>query len=179
MTAKKTQKHVAKTAPKAPKTVAAKPKVDDVAKTVAAVTSGDLTVGVTVPTAGKKVAKAVKQPKAKAHKAGCTMSGIDAAAKVLAESASPLNAKAIVAKAAAAGYWASTAKTPDATLYASMLTEMKKLGTASRFAKAGRGLWSRAGLAKVTKVVLPGGTTAKPTATTPAIKHTAEVSKKA
>jgi hypothetical protein len=60
-----------------------------------------------------------------------------------------------------------------------MLTEMKKLGTASRFAKAGRGLWSRAGLAKVTKVVLPGGTTAKPTATTPAIKHTAEVSKKA
>jgi hypothetical protein len=123
---------------------------DDIAKTVAAVTKGDLTVGVTVPTAGKKKAKTAKTPKADRK-----MSGLDAAAKVLAESPEPMNAKAIVEQAAAKGYWASTAKTPWATLYSAMLTDVAKRGTASRFAKVDRGLWTRSGVAAVTSVAKP------------------------
>ena len=156
MTAKKTQKHVAKTAtPKAPKTeaikVATTPKVE--------------TPKTPAPTTPK--VKVAKQPKAK--RPGCTMSGLDAAAKVLAESPTPLNAKQIVAEAASKGYWASAAATPHATIYASMLIECNKLGAASRFVRSGRGVWKRAGLAKVTEaaagkaaaevattVVLPG-----------------------
>jgi len=71
-----------------------------------------------------------------------TPSGLDAAAKVLGESATPLNARQIVAAAAAKGYWTSNAKTPHATIYAAMLMETVRKGDASRFRKAGRGLWA-------------------------------------
>ena len=127
---------------------------DDVAATVAAVTKGDLTKGITVPTVGKKKA-------AKAPKADRKMSGLDAAAKVLGESATPLNAKAIVEQAAAKGYWSSPAKTPWATIYSAMLTECAKKGAESRFAKVDRGLWTRSGLAAVTSVAKPAAATAK------------------
>jgi hypothetical protein len=108
----------------------------DVAKTVAAVEKGDLTKGVEAPTTGKK------KPAAKAPKAEGKMSGLDAAAKVLAESPTPLNAKAIVEQAAAKGYWSSTAATPWATIYAAMLIEARKRGAESRFVKVDRGLWT-------------------------------------
>jgi hypothetical protein len=122
------------------------PKTDDVAQTVAAVTKGDLTKGVEVPMPAKRAhGKQVKQPEAatKAAKADRKMSGLDAAAKVLAESATPLNAKAIVEQAAAKGYWTSPGgKTPAGTIYAAMLIEARKKGSDSRFAKVGRGQWA-------------------------------------
>ena len=130
----------------------AKAPADDVAKTVEAVAKGDLTKGVEIPTAGKKkpAAKTAKAPKADGK-----MSGLDAAAKVLAESATPLNAKQIIEQAGAKGYWISPAKTPWATIYSAMLTECAKKGAESRFAKVDRGLWTRSGLAAVTNVAKP------------------------
>ena len=115
-------------------------KADDVAKAVAAVTKGDLTKGVEVPTAGTKkpAAKTAKAPKADGK-----MSGLDAAAKVLAESATPLNAKQIIEQAAAKGYWTSPGgKTPHATIYAAMTVEIAKKGDQARFKKADRGLFT-------------------------------------
>jgi hypothetical protein len=86
---------------------------------------------------------AKKTAKAKTPKEPGKMSGLDAAAKVLAESAEPLNAKQIVEQAAAKGYWTSPGgKTPHATLYAAMLVDARKKGTESRFVKVDRGLWS-------------------------------------
>ncbi|MCG3180940.1 MAG: hypothetical protein BIFFINMI_03305 [Phycisphaerae bacterium] len=121
---------------------------DDVAKTVAAVQHGDLTKGVEVPMpVGRRAAKGRdtlapaasgaagstkgttaatgrptgKQggPITKKAKAGGQMSGLDAAAKVLAESAEPMDAKQIVEAMTAKGYWTSPGgKTPHATIYA-------------------------------------------------------------
>jgi hypothetical protein len=72
------------------------------------------------------------------------MSGLDAAAKVLAEAGEPLNCKAIVERAFEAGYWRSDGKTPAATVYAAILREMQNKGDESRFVKAGRGLFALA-----------------------------------
>jgi hypothetical protein len=123
------------------------PTTDDVAKTVAAVTKGDLTKGVEVPMPVKRAhGKQVKQAEAKAAKpakADRKMSGLDAAAKVLAESATPLNAKQIVEQAAAKNYWTSPGgKTPHATIYAAMATEIAKKGDQARFKKTDRGLFT-------------------------------------
>jgi len=144
---------------------------DGVARTVEAVTKGDLTKGVEVPIpAGRRDAKgrgmlapaasgaagstkdataATGRPTgerggsgAKKAKAGGQMSGLDAAAKVLAEAGKPLNAKQIVEQAAAQGYWSSTAATPHATIYSAIITEIAKKGADSRFKKADRGLWT-------------------------------------
>ena len=119
------------------KAAAETPKTDDVAKTVAAVTKGDLTKGVEVPMPAKKTGKA------KTPKADRKMSGLDAAAKVLAEATEPMHVKAIVEQAAAKGYWTSPGgKTPHATIYAAIITEIAKKGSESRFAKADRGLFT-------------------------------------
>jgi len=118
---------------------------EGVAKTVAAVETGDLTKGVEVPTA------ATKKPAAKVAKAPGKMSGLDAAARVLAESAEPLNAKQIVEAMAAKGYWSSNAATPHATIYAGMLIEARKKGGDSRFAKVGRGQWGLTAAGKQAK----------------------------
>ena len=67
------------------------------------------------------------------------LSGLDAAAKVLAEAGEPLSCKVIVERAFEKGYWASEGKTPAATIYAAMLREIQKKGDASRFRKAARG----------------------------------------
>ncbi|MCG3181397.1 MAG: hypothetical protein BIFFINMI_03790 [Phycisphaerae bacterium] len=112
---------------------------DDVAKTVEAVTKGDLTKGVEIPTA------AHKKPAAKVSKPEGKMSGLDAAAKVLAESPTPLNARQIVEQAAAKGYWTSSAATPHSTIYAAMIVEIAKKGDQARFKKVDRGLFTAAG----------------------------------
>jgi hypothetical protein len=96
-------------------------------------------------------AKTAKAKTPKAPKAEGKMSGLDAAAKVLAEAAEPLNAKQIVEQAAAKGYWSSTAATPWATIYAAMLIEARKKGAESRFVKVDRGLWTLTDAAKQAK----------------------------
>ena len=69
------------------------------------------------------------------------ISGLDLAAKVLAEAKEPLQAKAIAERAIAAG-WQTTGKTPHATLYAAMIREIAKKVKDSRFVKTDRGLFA-------------------------------------
>ncbi len=76
---------------------------------------------------------------------GATMSGLDAAAKVLEEADEPLRCKEIAERALEAGYWASDGKTPHATVYSAILRDMQKKGDESRFRKVGRGLFELAG----------------------------------
>ena len=91
-----------------------------------------------------KDAKAAGEPKPrkKAERKDGTMSGLDAAAKVLADAGEPLNCKAIVERAIEKGYWKTGGKTPSATVYAAILREIQKKGDASRFAKADRGMFA-------------------------------------
>jgi hypothetical protein len=68
------------------------------------------------------------------------LSALDAAAKVLEESAEPLNTKQMVDAMAAKGYWTSPGgKTPHATLYSAILREIASKGNESRFVKTERG----------------------------------------
>jgi hypothetical protein len=106
-------------------------------------------VGVVPPKA--KVAKAAgdlpagqagPKPRKKAERKDGTISGLDAAAKVLAEAGEPLGCKTIVERAIEKGYWKTGGKTPAATVYATILREIQKKGSASRFAKADRGMFT-------------------------------------
>jgi len=87
--------------------------------------------------AATRKASAKKTVKAKATK----MSGLDAAAKVLAEAGEPMNAKAICEAALAKGYWATKGATPWATLYSAMIREIAAKRDMSRFRKASRGMF--------------------------------------
>lgn len=79
-------------------------------------------------------------PKAKAAKAsGGKMSGLDAAAKVLADSGKPMKAKTIVEAMISKGLWTTGGKTPQATIYAAMIREIGEKGKDARFKKVGRG----------------------------------------
>lgn len=95
------------------------------------------------PSLGERVEKAAKPnpaPKAKAEKPAAPpvkMSGLDAAAEVLRTYKKSMSAKEIVGLMKEDGLWSSEAKTPEATIYSAMLTEIKKKGEASRFAKDG------------------------------------------
>jgi len=93
-----------------------------------------------------KPAKPEAKPKAKAKaaKKARGMSGLDAAAKVLAEAGEPLHCKVIVERALAKDYWTTNGQTPHATLYAAMLREIQAKGDESRFVKADRGLFALA-----------------------------------
>ena len=68
-----------------------------------------------------------------------TMSGIDAAAKILVDAGGALSCKAMVEEAIEKGYWKPGGKTPAATMYAAILREIQKKGDASRFVKTERG----------------------------------------
>ena len=91
-------------------------------------------LGVAAPAAGKG-----KTPKAKAQ-----MSGLDAAAKVLAEEGKPLDTKTIVERAIAKGYWTTGGKTPAATIYAAISREIGAKGSQARFVKAAPGKFALA-----------------------------------
>jgi hypothetical protein len=72
------------------------------------------------------------------------MSGLDAAAKVLADAGQPLNAKEILERIQTAGLWKTNGKTPQATLYAAIIREIAAKGKESRFSKAERGRFATA-----------------------------------
>ena len=72
------------------------------------------------------------------------MSGLAAAAKVLAEAGEPLGCQGITERAIAQGYWAPEGKTPAATVYAAMLREIQQKGDAARFRKVARGRFTLA-----------------------------------
>ena len=88
---------------------------------------------------GKK-AKRSDSPKEK------KLSAIDAAAKVLAEAAEPMNAKQMIDAMAAKGYWTSPGgKTPHATLYTAIIREITAKGNDARFTKTERGKFAANG----------------------------------
>jgi len=90
-----------------------------------------------------KTAKAPKPPKAKADR---PMSCLEAAAKVLGDSKEPLRAGAMIEAMEKKGLWKSKAgKTPEATLYAAIIREIRDKGVDSRFEKKDRGLFAAAG----------------------------------
>src|SRR5215218_6321937 len=89
--------------------------------------------------AAAKAPAAKKPPKSKAARAG-KLSAIDAAAKVLGEAGEPMNAKGMIEAMSTKGYWTSPGgKTPWATLYSAILSEITKKGKESRFKKTDRG----------------------------------------
>ena len=86
-------------------------------------------------------ARAPKTPKADRE-----LSAIDAAAKVLADSAEPMNAKQMIEAMAAKGLWTSPGgKTPHATLYSAILREIATKGNEARFKKTDRGQFAANG----------------------------------
>lgn len=99
------------------------------------------------PAAEPKKAKPAKTKVAKAAPAnGKKLSAIDAAAKVLTETAEPMNCKALVEKMAAKGYWTSPGgKTPAQTLYSAITREIGTKGKDARFKKTERGLFAANG----------------------------------
>ena len=68
-------------------------------------------------------------------------SGLDLAAKALAESKEPMTAKALADRVISAG-WQTTGRTPEATLYSAIIREIANKGKDSRFVKASRGLFT-------------------------------------
>ncbi|MDB5336654.1 MAG: restriction endonuclease [Planctomycetaceae bacterium] len=95
---------------------------------------------------GSKAAPATAKPKPKAKKVKAAteqpkkMSALDAAVKVLGESAEPMATKELIDAMSAKGYWTSPGgQTPHATLYAAILREINTKGPEARFAKTDRG----------------------------------------
>lgn len=106
---------------------------------------------------GKKADERVREPRrskpasprktapSSASKAKSRMSGLDAAAAVLAETGKPMNCKDLTEQVFAKGLWKTTGKTPAATIHAAMIREIKSKGKGSRFRKVGRGTFARSG----------------------------------
>jgi hypothetical protein len=111
----------------APKRAGRKGKAAETDTATPAQTPGDEPKG-----AQTKRAKGDKKPK--------RVSGLDAAARVLAESGQPMTAKEMVEAAEAKGYWKSPGgKTPSATVYSAIIREIANKGEDARFRKAERG----------------------------------------
>ena len=90
----------------------------------------------------KAPAKKAAKPKTKAN---AKLSAIDAAAKVLAETKKPMNAKEMIEAMAEKGYWKSPGgKTPWATLYSALIREINNKGKDARFKKTERGKFTLA-----------------------------------
>ena len=71
-------------------------------------------------------------------------SGLDAAARVLAEAGEPMNCKAIVERALEKGYWKTNGRTPAATISAAVTREIAAKGDDARFRKTERGKFALA-----------------------------------
>ncbi len=67
------------------------------------------------------------------------LSGLDAAAQILAAAKEPMGCKGLVEQAIAKGLWSTNGKTPHATLYAAIIREIAKKGKDARFKKVDRG----------------------------------------
>jgi hypothetical protein len=76
------------------------------------------------------------QPKSDANPTDKKMSGITAAAKLLAETNTPMNVGDITNTIIERGWWNPGGKTPDRTLYSAIITEIKKKGDEARFRRA-------------------------------------------
>jgi hypothetical protein len=73
------------------------------------------------------------------------LSALDAAAKVLAETRTPMSCQELIGAMAGKGYWTSPGgKTPAATLYSALLREVTTKGDQARFTKTERGKFNLA-----------------------------------
>jgi hypothetical protein len=87
----------------------------------------------------KKKPQKSHRPKADSG-AAKKLSALDAAARVLAETRTPMTCKELIEAMAKKGYWSSPkGKTPSATLCSALLRELATKGKDSRFKKAERG----------------------------------------
>ena len=92
--------------------------------------------------------KAAKALKAKAEPKPKKMSALDAAAKVLGEQGKPMNCHELIDEMSRKNYWTSpNGATPQATIYAAMLREIKTKGKEARFEKTERGKFTAAAAA--------------------------------
>ena len=84
--------------------------------------------------------KAPKAAKKNAQAKTKKTSALDAAARVLGETGLPMTSQELIAAMAAKGYWTSPkGRTPQATLYSSLLREINVKGADARFQKTDRG----------------------------------------
>lgn len=100
------------------------------------------------PSPGKRGAAKAKDTKVSprgAKSASGQMSGLDAAASVLAKAKEPMRCRDLVEAVLQRRLWSTTGKTPGATLHAAMIREIAGKGKASRFRKVGRGLFASNG----------------------------------
>ncbi len=74
-----------------------------------------------------------------AAKGNGKLSGLDAAAQILAKAKEPMGCKDIVEQAIGNGLWCPGGKTPHSTLYAAIIREISKKGKGARFKKVDRG----------------------------------------
>ena len=114
------------------------------AKTVGAPDAGDRD-GDERAAAAAAVAAKLRKPAAAAKAADVApkRSMLDAAAEVLAGAAEPMACTALIDAMSERKLWTSpNGKTPEATLNAALQREIKVKGDASRFRKAGRGLFA-------------------------------------
>lgn len=98
----------------------------------------------TAPKAANPAAKSKGTPtKESTAPATGKLSQIAAAERVLAEANEPMTCKAMVEAMSARGYWSSPGgKTPEATLYASLLRQIRDMGADATFQKTSRGLFA-------------------------------------
>ena len=120
---------------------AAKPATPKATKSPTAATGAKRPSKATTKAKPKKAATRAKQ----GEKGGKKPSGLDAAARVLAESKEPMGVKEIVEVAFAKGYWKSDGKTPHATVYSAIIREIAAKGKESRFKKVDRGRFAANG----------------------------------
>jgi hypothetical protein len=103
------------------------------------------TTGAT-PAAVPAKEKPAKAPKANAEPKPKKMSALDAAVKVLSEQDKPMTCQEMIDEMSRKKYWTSpNGATPQATLYAAILREIKTKGKEARFAKTERGKFASTG----------------------------------
>jgi hypothetical protein len=107
----------------------------DAPKTPTSATPAKKSAKATAKAKPKRAATGAKQGRQKAKQ----QSGLDAAAKVLAESKQPMTCRQIVEAAFDKKYWTSTGRTPHATIYSALIREIATKGKDSRFRKVGPG----------------------------------------
>ncbi|MCC6659504.1 MAG: winged helix-turn-helix domain-containing protein [Phycisphaerales bacterium] len=89
-----------------------------------------------------KPSKAAKAPKPAKEAKPKRVSGLDAAAQVIAGAKVPMRAKEMIAEMEAKGLWKSPdGKTPEATLYAAIIREIAAKGDKARFKKHDKGVF--------------------------------------
>ena len=77
--------------------------------------------------------------KSRAPRGNGKLSGLDAAAQILAKAKEPMGCKDVAEQAMAQGLWSPGGKTPHATLYAAIIREISTQGKDARFNKVDRG----------------------------------------